>query len=65
MLITTLRQFITKGEALQAEGRISEMYEVFEDECTDEVAEQVYSLADADSNEPFRSAMCNMGFVNF
>ena len=65
MQITTLRKFFNKAEALQAEGRIGEMYEVFEDECSDDVAEQVYSLADADSNEPFRSAMCNMGFVNF
>ncbi len=65
MQITTLRQFFNTAEKLQSEDRIEEIYEVFEYECTDEVAEQVYSLADADSPEPFRSAMCNMGFVNF
>ena len=40
-------------------------YELFEDECTEELRDLIYSLADQESPEPFRSAMINIGFTEY
>ena len=34
-----------------------EIYNIFENDCADEVRNKIYELADEDSPEPFRSAM--------
>jgi hypothetical protein len=64
-MINTLREFVHKVEDLQSIGELPEAYDVFEDECTEQVREFIYSLADAGSNEPFRSAMHNIGFTRY
>lgn len=59
--LTTLKQFI---EACTF-GDHQLIYEVFEEQCSDELRAQIYSLADADTPEPFRSAMHNIGFTDY
>lgn len=44
---------------------VSDAYYVFEGECTDALRDEIYEFADHRSNEPFRSAMHNLGFVNY
>lgn len=61
-MITTIVEFIIRVNALPD---ISDACDVFEDECTDKLRDQIYDLADPDSVEPFRSAMNNMGFVDY
>lgn len=63
MPIETLRMFILMCNADPTNYDL--IYEIFEDDCTDKLRDQIYSLADPNSPEPFRSAMINMGFVNF
>ena len=63
--IKTLDQFIKKAKELDAEGRIDDMYDVFEFDTTDEVRDQVYNHADRETPEPFRSAMWNLGFKDY
>jgi hypothetical protein len=59
-MLTTLKQFILKCFANPGME-----YELFEDSCSDSLRDQIYSLADPDSPEPFRSAMHNIGFDNY
>lgn len=63
MPITTLKQFILMAVACGEDTQ--RMYEMFEFECTEELRDLIYSLADEDTPEPCRSAMYNMGFVNY
>ena len=63
MPITTLRMFILMCNA--DPNNTDLIYEMFEDDCTQELRDQIYSLADPKSPEPFRSAMINMGFPNY
>lgn len=61
-MVKTLRDFILRIESLD---HVSDAYYVFEEECTENVRQQLWLLADIDSKEPFRSAMINMGYVNY
>lgn len=63
MPITTLRMFILMCNADPT--NIDLIYEMFEDDCTEELRNQIYSLSDPDDLEPFRAAMINMGFPDF
>lgn len=45
--------------------RITKFFEMFEKHTTEKVREQIYSLADKDTPEPFRSAMVNIGFTRY
>jgi hypothetical protein len=63
MPITTLRMFILMCNA--DPNNTDLIYEMFEDDCTQALRDQIYSLADPKSPEPFRSAMINMGFPNY
>lgn len=62
MPITTLRMFILLCNTNPDHVFI---YHLFEDLCTEELRNQIYSLADDDTPEPFRSAMYNMGFPDY
>jgi hypothetical protein len=64
-MITSLKQFTTEAKRLNASCHISDMYDVFEYQTSDELRNQVYELADPTSPEPFRSAMHNLGFTNY
>lgn len=64
-MITSLRQFVSKAQQLDNEGRIGDMFDVFESDTIETVRDQVYSLADEISPEPFRSAMINIGFPSY
>jgi hypothetical protein len=61
-MITTLSEFILRVNRLQD---ISDACDVFEEGCTQALRDQIYTLADDDSCEPFRSAMINMGFTSY
>lgn len=60
--IVTFDSFVNRVANL---ADISDAYDLFEFECTDSVRDQVYSFADKDSPEPFRSAMYNLGFKTY
>lgn len=64
-MITTLQQFIIKCAGLNILGKIEDAYDVFESETSTQVREQIYELASPNASEPFRSAMFNLGFVNY
>jgi hypothetical protein len=61
-MLKTLVQFIVRVMELDD---VSDAYYVFEEECSPALCDQIYSLADKTSPEPFRSAMINMGFDDF
>ena len=61
-LVSNLRTFILLVIANYDQQYI---YELFEDGCTQRLRDQIYSLADPDTPEPFRSAMINMGFEDY
>lgn len=58
--ITNLKQFILA--CLANPGKEAD---IFEDETPDGVRDLIYSLANPDSPEPFRSAMINIGFTDY
>lgn len=60
-MITTLEQFIEFCKSATND----EIFDAFEDDCSDEVRDEVYAYSDPDSPEPFRNAMFNLGFVNY
>ena len=61
-MINTLKDFVVRIVALDD---LFYAYDVFEEECTEELRDQIYGLATIDSEEPFRSAMINMGFTTY
>jgi hypothetical protein len=62
-MITTLKDFIVRVNELTD---VSDAYDLFEDECTEEVRDIIYSIsAEEDSPEPFRAAMRKMGYADF
>jgi hypothetical protein len=61
-MVNTLREFVHRIESLE---QVGDAYYVFEGECSEELRTQIWLLSDIDSPEPFRSAMINMGFVNY
>jgi hypothetical protein len=60
--ILTFDSFLNRVNELDD---IHDAYDVFEYECTDTVRDYVLCFADADSVEPFRSAMYNLGFTDY
>ena len=58
-MISTVKDFIIRVEALDNK---SDAYDIFEDECSDQVRDAIYQLANAEDPEPFRSAMASIGF---
>jgi hypothetical protein len=61
-MLTTLAQF---KQAVAQLADISDAYYVFEQQCTDSLRDEIYALAAANTPEPFRSAMHNMGYTNY
>lgn len=61
-MLNTIPKFVQRCGELD---EITDAYYVFEGECTDELRDRIYSLADRDSTEPFRSAMIQLGFVDY
>ena len=61
-MLKTLRDFILRVEQL---NKVQDAYDVFEDECTDDLREVIYDFADLKSPEPFRSAMIKIGYKNY
>jgi len=43
----------------------NEIYEKLEYNTNSNLRDEIYALADPVSDEPFRSAMFNLGFVNY
>lgn len=62
MKIKTVREFVLRVESLK---NLQGAYDVFEDECTDELREVIYQFANRRSPEPFRSAMIKLGFEKY
>jgi hypothetical protein len=62
MKLKTLRDFIRRVDQLK---NVQDAYDVFEDECTDDLREVIYDFADLKSPEPFRSAMIKIGYKNY
>ena len=62
MKLKTLRDFIRRVDQLK---NVQDAYDVFEDECTDDLREVIYDFADLKSPEPFRSAMIKLGFKKY
>ena len=62
MKLKTLRDFIRRVDQLK---NVQDAYDVFEDECTDDLREVIYEFADLKSPEPFRSAMIKLGYKNY
>jgi len=60
-MITTLADFVVRCTT----ATNSEIYDMFEFDCTDNVRNTVYELADSNAKEPLRNAMHNMGFADF
>lgn len=61
-MIFTLNEFVAQARRLNS---VRDAYELFEDQCSDELRKQIYSIADTESPEPFRDAMNKLGFVNY
>lgn len=61
-MLNSINAFICRCHELDD---ISDAYDVFEDECTSWLREQIYKFADSGSSEPFRSAMNRLGFREY
>jgi hypothetical protein len=61
-MLSTVREFIAACNLL---SDISDAYYVFEDRCSEELRNTLYLLADADTPEPFRSAMHKLGYPQY
>jgi hypothetical protein len=61
-MICTLKDFILAVEKL---SDVSQAYDLFEDETSEEVRSLIYGLVAADEVEPFRAAMRLMGYTDF
>lgn len=60
-MITSVNDFVM----CCANASNSEIFDMFEYDCTDDVRDSIYALADDNAVEPFRSAMHKLGFSNF
>ncbi len=61
--ISTIREFVLFLELELI--NLSDASDVFEDQCTSNLRDLIYSFADPESPEPFRSAMYNIGFTEY
>ena len=61
-MLTTLAQF---KQAVQQLACLDDAYYIFEEQCSAELRDEIYALAAANTPEPFRSAMHNMGYTNY
>jgi len=60
-MISTLKDFIL---AVEKQG-IGNAYTLFEFDTSEAVRNLIYTLSDPEAEEPFRSAMFNIGFLNY
>ena len=61
-MVTSLMEFLERVRGLE---NIADAHDIFENECTDQVRDIIMRSADADSAEPFRSAMHRFGFTSY
>lgn len=61
-MIKTLKDFVVAVDKL---SDIHDAYDIFEDDCSEDLRGLIYKLADQDTPEPFRSAMYNIGFTQY
>lgn len=61
-MLMSLDEFVAAVIELDS---VSDAYDLFEVKTAEAVRAEVYALSDPDSSEPFRSAMYNLGFVDF
>lgn len=61
-MINNIKDFCNRIERLK---HLENAYYVFEEDCTDELRDQIYNLVDDSSVEPFRDAMHYLGFVDY
>ena len=60
-MLNDIVEFISKCEV----STNTQIYNLFEFQCTAELREFIYNFADPASPEPLRSAMYNLGFTNY
>jgi hypothetical protein len=60
-MVSSIDEFVAKVR----EQGIDAAYDIFEDGTLEEVRGEIYNLADSGSPEPFRSAMINLGFIDY
>jgi hypothetical protein len=61
-MLNTLREFVLAVDQL---ADLSDAYYVFEERCSDKLRDQIYTLSDSNTPEPFRSAMINLGYHSY
>lgn len=61
-MLKNIREFVIAVDKLK---NIEDAYEIIEHQCTEELKALIYSLANDNSPEPFRSAMINIGFTKY
>ena len=61
-MINTIKDFCVRINELD---QIDNTYFVFEDDCTEQLRDQIYNLVDDSNSEPFRDAMYHLGFINY
>jgi hypothetical protein len=60
--LNTVREFVSAVDDLVD---IEDAYYVFEDACSESLRSDIYTMADSDSPEPFRSAMHALGYNSY
>jgi hypothetical protein len=60
-MLNDIVEFISKCEV----STNTQIYNLFEGQCSSELRELIYNFADPTSPEPLRSAMYNLGFINY
>jgi hypothetical protein len=61
-IVSTFKDFVLRVTAL---NDIADAYDIFENECTNELRDQIYALSSNDYNEPFRTSMHILGFTTY
>lgn len=61
-MLSTILAFTAKVKEL---SDISDAYDIFEYDCSEDLRDEIYNLSDPQNPEPFRSAMHRLGFTNY
>ena len=61
-IVSTFKDFVLRVTALDD---IADALDIFENECTNELRDQIYALSSNDYNEPFRTSMHILGFTTY
>lgn len=64
-MLNTIKDFCVRINEIDQLDQIDNAYFVFEDDCTEQLRDQIYNLVDDSSSEPFRDAMYHLGFINY